>query len=67
MEQEIASLTSTELVTLYHKINSQLSKNLLSGSPWAEQQPYIKTLGEISRELSRRKIKVADTVVRANG
>jgi hypothetical protein len=67
MEQEIASLTSSELVALYHQINSQLSKNLLSGSPWTEQQRYIKTLGEISRELLRRKIEVADTAVGANG
>jgi hypothetical protein len=61
MEQEIASLTSTELVELYHRISSELRKNLLSGSPWAEQQPHIKTLGEISTELSRRKIEIVST------
>ena len=62
MEHEIYSLASEELVKLYHKINSELGKSILGGSPLNEQQDRIKTLSEISKELTRRRIEVGDPI-----
>jgi hypothetical protein len=60
MEYEMASLASEELVELYHKTNSELSKNILAGSPLNEQEDRIKALSEISKELTRRRIEIED-------
>jgi len=56
MEHEMASLSSKELIELYHKTNTELSKNILAGSPINDQQQRIKTLNEISKELTARRI-----------
>ena len=56
MEHDFASLHSEELIELYYTTNSELSKNLLSGAPWHEQQERIAILTQISRELTQRKV-----------
>jgi len=58
MEQELVSLSSDELVKLYHKVNAELARHLLNGSCLTEQQERITTLSRISKELWQRKIKV---------
>jgi hypothetical protein len=58
MQQQLALLNSDELVALYHKINAELRKHLLDGSPWSEQQERINTLTEISKELTKRKVEI---------
>lgn len=63
MDFELTSLPSEELVQLYHKVNSELKTHLLNGAPWKEQQDRIKTLNQISRELSQRKIEVENQKV----
>jgi hypothetical protein len=63
MEQELKSLSSDELVKLYYTVNSELTKQLLNGSPWNEQQGRIGTLSQISRELSQRRIIMSDKPV----
>jgi hypothetical protein len=63
MEQELATLSSDELMKLYYKVNSELTKQLLNGSPWNEQQGRISTLSQISKELSQRRITVEDKSV----
>jgi hypothetical protein len=58
MEQELATLSSDELVKLYHQVNTELTKQLLNGSSLDEQQERITALSKISKELSGRKIAV---------
>lgn len=58
MEQQIASLSSDELIALYHTTNTELTKNLLSGAAWQEQQERINLLTEISKTLTKRKVEI---------
>ena len=67
MEQELVSLSSDELVELYHQVNAELSKQLLNGSSLNEQQERITTLSIISKELWQRKIKVENKRLEAFG
>jgi hypothetical protein len=54
-EYDLTSLNKEELKSLYHKINTRLSKGLLSGAALEEQQENIRMLNKISKELNRRK------------
>ena len=65
MERELATLSSDELVKLYHQVNAELAKQLLNGSSLHEQQERISTLSKISRELWQRKIKVENKSLEA--
>jgi hypothetical protein len=56
MEPEYASLSSDALIEMYHKINSELTKQFLNRVPWEEQQERINNLSKISRELAKRSI-----------
>ena len=53
--QDLLSLSIDQLKTLYHKINSQLARNLLSGAGIDSEKQRIEMLNKISRELNRRK------------
>jgi hypothetical protein len=56
MEQNLASFSSEDLITMYHRINADLTKQFLNRVPWNEQQERINSLSKISKELSRRSI-----------
>lgn len=58
MEPGILSLSSEELIELFHKINKELTSHLLDGASWDKEQDRIATLTEISKELTRRKIEI---------
>ena len=58
MERQIASLSSDELIALYHKTNTELTKNLLNGAAWQEQQERINLLTEISKIFTKRKVEI---------
>ena len=58
MDSEFTSLSSNELVNLYHKINTDLRKRFLDRAPWGEKQERINILSEISKELTKRKIEL---------
>ncbi len=53
-EQNLISLSNEQLKSLYHKINSQLTKNLLSGAGIETEKQRIQMLNRISEELNRR-------------
>ena len=53
--QDLLSLSIDQLKTLYHKINSQLARNLLGGAGIDSEKQRIEMLNKISRELNRRK------------
>lgn len=55
MNEDFSLLSEAELKALYHSINSQLSKQLLGGTPLDKEQPRIDTLSKISNELVKRK------------
>lgn len=56
--EELASLSSEELIAMYHKINAELTKQFLNRAPWNEQQERINKLSKISKELMRRKFEL---------
>jgi len=51
---ELISLTCEQLKALYHKVNSQLAKNLLNGAGLETEKQHILMLNKISEELNRR-------------
>lgn len=53
-EKNLISLTNEQLKSLYHKINSQLTKNLLNGAGVEAEKQRIQMLNSISEELNRR-------------
>jgi hypothetical protein len=55
MNIEISSLNSEELVRLFHKINTELTRAFSDHASWTEQQLRINQLTKISEELSKRK------------
>lgn len=58
MEYEFASLSSEELITLYHKINADLTIQFLNRIPWELQKETVNNLSKISKELLQRKEEV---------
>jgi len=56
MELEFSSLSSDDLISLYHRINSELAKQFLNRVPWEEQQERINNLSKISIELNHRNL-----------
>jgi hypothetical protein len=54
LNQDLMLLNADELKTLYHSINSQLSRNLLSGAGIDSEKQRIQMLNKISEELNRR-------------
>lgn len=56
MEYDLTSLSSDELIALYHKVNTELTQQFLSRASWNEQQTRINTLSKISKELVHRKV-----------
>jgi hypothetical protein len=56
--EELISLSSDELIVMYHKVNAELTKQFLNRTSWNEQQERIKQLSEISKELIRREVEV---------
>ena len=55
-KQDLILLTSDQLKNLYHKINSQLTKNLLNGTGIEAEMERIEMLNKISEELNRRNV-----------
>jgi hypothetical protein len=63
MEQELTTMSSDEIMKLCHRVNTQLTKQLLDGSSQGEQQERISRVSKISRGLSKRRIAVEDKQV----
>lgn len=53
-KQGLSSFTPEQLKGLYHQINSQLAKNLLSGKGIEAEKDRIEMLNKIAEELNRR-------------
>ena len=51
---DLNSFTPEQLKNLYHQINSQLAKNLLSGKGIEAEKDRIQMLNKIAEELNRR-------------
>lgn len=60
MEIQIHSLSSNELVDLYHKTNGEIRKQLIDGRSWSELKDTIALLTTLSKEISKRKLSVND-------
>jgi len=54
--KEFTSLSSNELIAMYHKVNAEFTKQFLNRASWNEQEERISCLGKISQELMRRKV-----------
>ena len=53
-KQDLTCLDADELKRLFHRINSQLARNLLNGAGIDSEKQRIQMLNEISEELNRR-------------
>ena len=53
-KQDLTCLNADELKTLFHRINSQLARNLLNGTGIDSEKQRIQMLNNISEELNRR-------------
>ncbi len=60
MQYELSSLSEGELVKLYYQINKELKEQFLKKVPWDQQQETINNLTRISKELTKRKMKLTD-------
>lgn len=60
MKYELSSLSEGELVKLYYQINKELKEQFLKKVPWDQQQETINNLTRISKELTKRKMKLTD-------
>jgi hypothetical protein len=67
MQEDILSKSVEELILLYHEINKELRNHLLSGDAWQEQQERIRMLTQISKELTRRKVRLEKEEERGAG
>jgi hypothetical protein len=56
MNDELSLLDSEELISLFHKINTELAREFNNHASWNEQQVRINNLSKISEELARRKL-----------
>lgn len=55
-KQDLVLLNAEELKRLFHTINSQLARNLLSGAGLESEKQRIYMLNKISEELNRRNL-----------
>ena len=53
-KQDLTCLDADELKGLFHRINSQLARNLLNGAGIDSEKQRIQMLNKISEELNRR-------------
>jgi hypothetical protein len=53
-KKDLTCLDADELKKLFHRINSQLARNLLSGAGIDSETQRIQMLNKISEELNRR-------------
>jgi hypothetical protein len=53
-DDDLLSMNSDQLKSLYHKVNSQLARNLLNGAGIEAEKQRIQMLNKISEELNRR-------------
>ena len=53
-KQDLTCLDADELKRLFHRINSQLARNLLNGAGIDSEKQRIQMLNKISEELNRR-------------
>ncbi len=60
MQYELSSLSEGELVKLYYQINKELKEQFLNKVPWNQQQETIDNLTRISKELTKRKMRLTD-------
>ena len=62
MENELSSLSEAELVKLYYQANKELKEQFLNKTSWDKQQNIINSLTSISKELSRRKSELIESL-----
>lgn len=62
MENELSSLSEAELVKLYYQSNKELKEQFLNKTSWDKQQNTINSLTSISKELSRRKSELIESL-----
>jgi hypothetical protein len=53
-DDDLLSMNSDQLKSLYYKVNSQLASNLLNGAGIEAEKQRIQMLNKISEELNRR-------------
>ena len=62
MENELSSLSEAVLVKLYYQANKELKEQFLNKTSWDKQQNTINSLTSISKELSRRKSELIESL-----